>query len=48
MKDLILGAELSKNIDDNKAWREDQPAQFSTPRAGLVDAVKRTLARHEK
>ncbi|MGE0408359.1 MAG: histidine--tRNA ligase [Amphiplicatus sp.] len=45
IKDLILGAELSKSIDDNAEWREAQPAQFSAPRAGLVEAVKKTLAR---
>ena len=46
IKDLILGAELSKNIEDNKEWREDQPAQFTVRRAELVEAVKKTLARH--
>lgn len=45
IKDLILGAELSKNIEDNKEWREDQPAQFSVKRAELVEAVKKVLAR---
>lgn len=46
IKDLILGAELSKDIDDNKEWREAQPAQFTTPRDQLAKAVKETLARH--
>ena len=45
LKDLVLGEKLSKEIEDNKAWREDQPAQFSVPRGDLVDAVKRVLAR---
>ncbi|NNE39727.1 MAG: histidine--tRNA ligase [Marinicaulis sp.] len=45
IKDLALGAALSKDIEDNKAWREDQPAQFSAPRGDLVKAVKETLAR---
>ena len=45
IKDLVLGAELSKNIEDNKAWREDQPAQFSVSRNDLVKTVKQTLAR---
>ncbi len=48
IKDLVLGAELSKDIEDNKAWREDQPAQFTVKRGDLVDAVKKTLARHAK
>ncbi len=47
LKDLILGAELSKNIDDNKAWREDQPAQLSVARDALVAEVKKLLARHD-
>jgi len=46
LKDLILGAKLSKEIEDNKAWREDQPAQFSVPREKLVEAVREVLARH--
>ena len=46
LKDLILGAELSKNIDDNKAWREDQPAQLSVARADLVAEVRKMLGRH--
>lgn len=46
IKDLILGAQLAGQIEDNKAWREDQPAQFSIARGELVDAVKKTLARH--
>ncbi len=44
IKDLELGAELSKNIEDNKEWREDQPAQFTVKRTELVEAVKKTLA----
>ncbi len=45
IKDLILGAELSKDIEDNKEWREEQPAQFTVQRSEFVDAVKKTLAR---
>ncbi len=45
IKDLVLGAELSKDIEDNKEWREDQPAQFAVKRDDLVEAVKNTLAR---
>jgi len=45
IKDLELGEKLSKKIEDNKAWREDQPAQFSVPRDELVEAVKTVLAR---
>ncbi len=45
IKDLILGAELSGQIEDNTQWREGQPAQFSVKRGELVEAVKKTLAR---
>ncbi|MEO1014755.1 MAG: histidine--tRNA ligase [Pseudomonadota bacterium] len=45
IKDLILGARLSKEIEDNAEWREGQPAQFAVPREGLVEAVRKTLAR---
>ncbi|MHA7872412.1 MAG: His/Gly/Thr/Pro-type tRNA ligase C-terminal domain-containing protein, partial [Hyphococcus sp.] len=45
IKDLVLGAELSKQIEDNAEWREEQPAQFSVKRSELVEAVKTVLAR---
>lgn len=45
IKDLVLGAELSKEIADNAEWREAQPAQFSVAREKLLDAVRETLAR---
>ncbi|MBI1366909.1 MAG: histidine--tRNA ligase [Alphaproteobacteria bacterium] len=45
IKDLVLGAELSKQIEDNVEWRESQPAQISAARSNLVAAVKETLAR---
>lgn len=45
IKDLILGSQLSKEIEDNAQWREAQPAQFSVPREKLVQAVSETLAR---
>ena len=44
IKDLVLGAELSKKIEDNTEWRESQPAQTSVVREKLVDEVKRVLA----
>ena len=45
IKDLVLGAELSKKIEDNAEWREGQKAQTSVKRADLVEEVKRALAR---
>ncbi len=47
IKDLIEGAKLSEEIDDNKTWREGRPAQFSVAEAELVEAVRSVLARHE-
>jgi len=44
IKDLLLGAELSKKIEDNAEWRESQPAQKSVARALFVEEVKRILA----
>ena len=37
---------MSKEIEDNTAWREGQPAQVSVPRARLVEEVVAMLARH--
>lgn len=50
LKDLVLGDRLSKDITDNAAWREDQPAQQSVPRENLVAGVREILARahHQK
>jgi len=44
IKDLVKGAELSKQIEDNAEWREGKRAQISVKRAELVDAVKKILA----
>ncbi len=46
LKDLQLGAKLSKEIKDREAWKK-QPAQVSMPRAELVAGVREMLARHE-
>jgi histidyl-tRNA synthetase len=45
LKDLVLGARLAGEIEDNTTWREDQPAQVAAPAADLVQAVKDMLAR---
>jgi histidyl-tRNA synthetase len=45
IKDMRLGSELSKKIDDNAEWRESQAAQQRVPRARLVEEVKRALKR---
>jgi histidyl-tRNA synthetase len=46
LKDLVLGSQMSKDITDNKAWREDQPAQVSVTRGDLVSGVAAILARY--
>ncbi len=47
IKDLRLGVELSQEIgSDRKKWLEEQPAQFSTPRSGLVKSIQEVLARY--
>ena len=44
IKDMALGEQLSKEIEDNTAWREGRPAQFSVPESELVAAVKKVLS----
>ncbi|MEM9013863.1 MAG: histidine--tRNA ligase [Pseudomonadota bacterium] len=44
IKDLVLGAAMSKDIEGNTEWREGRPAQFSVERKDLVEAVKKVLA----
>ncbi|MEM7566472.1 MAG: histidine--tRNA ligase [Pseudomonadota bacterium] len=43
LKDLVLGAKLSAEIETHEEWAE-QPAQRSVPRAGLVEGVRAMLA----
>lgn len=44
LKDLKLGAELSKNVADNKEWREGRVAQATAPKDALVAEVRKILA----
>lgn len=44
IKDLALGKRLAAQIEDNKTWREDQPAQFTVSRDQLVAAIKERLS----
>jgi len=49
LKDLRLGDELSREIGaDRKKWLEQQPAQFTAPRAQLVEAIKKVLERYAR
>jgi len=45
IKDLALGAALSREIDDNREWRQSQQAQVNVPRAEMVAQVKKVLDR---
>jgi histidyl-tRNA synthetase len=47
IKDLVEGAERSKTVADNVAWREERPGQFTVPEADMVKAVRGVLARHK-
>ena len=39
IKDLKLGAKLAAEIEDNRTWREEQPAQETVSRGDLVKAI---------
>ncbi len=44
LKNLLLGAEMSKAIESNEEWKAARPAQITIPKAELVSAVKDMLA----
>ena len=46
IKDLLLGRELSKEVEDRAEWVRERPAQVTVPRAELVDTVKKILEQH--
>ena len=43
LKDLQLGMELSKEVDDRQEWREKRPAQQSIPKEQLIPKLKEML-----
>jgi histidyl-tRNA synthetase len=45
LKDLALGAELSKSVESRADWVKERPAQISVRRADLVAEVHKMLAR---
>jgi len=47
IKDLALGAEMSREIEDNLEWRQGRPAQVQVARSGLVAAVRDILDRQQ-
>ena len=47
IKDLKLGARMSKNIADNEEWRKGRPAQITIPRGELVATLLRMLSEQQ-
>jgi histidyl-tRNA synthetase len=47
IKDLKLGAQMSKNIADNEEWRRGRPAQITIPRGDLVATLLRMLSEQQ-
>ncbi|MBL4870737.1 MAG: histidine--tRNA ligase [Robiginitomaculum sp.] len=43
IKDLELGSEMAKAIEDNKEWRESRPAQSTTKRDQFVQTIQNML-----
>jgi histidyl-tRNA synthetase len=46
IKDLILGATLADTKDREEYLKKQAEAQFAVPESGLIDAVRKLLARH--
>ncbi len=44
VKDMSVGREKTKAVDDRKEWLAARPGQTTIPRTGLVDGVKNLLA----
>ncbi|WP_297322633.1 His/Gly/Thr/Pro-type tRNA ligase C-terminal domain-containing protein, partial [uncultured Bartonella sp.] len=44
IKDLVEGARLSAEIEDNKTWRESRPAQVTVGEDKMVETVQGILA----
>ncbi len=44
VKDLVEGAKLAEEINDNKEWRESRPAQQTVKRENLLATVQKILA----
>ena len=46
IKDLVLGATLSSAPDRDAYLKQQAEAQFAVPETGMIDAVRKVLARH--
>ena len=47
IKDLKLGARLASDIEDNKQWREEQPAQITVKKENWVAGVREVVSRYK-
>jgi histidyl-tRNA synthetase len=45
VKDLVLGKEMSKKIEDRAAWTEERPGQVTVKEDKLVETVRAMIAR---
>ena len=43
LKDLDLGSELAKSVEDRAEWVNEQPAQTSVPRTNLAQSIRKIL-----
>jgi histidyl-tRNA synthetase len=43
IKDLVEGARLALEIEDNAEWRAGRPAQLTVPESGMVPAVRKII-----
>jgi histidyl-tRNA synthetase len=43
LKDLDLGAELAKSVEDRAEWVSEQPAQISVPRVKMAESIRAIL-----
>ncbi len=48
VKDLALGKQLSEQVADNAAWREERPGQFEVPVSELVAEIAKLLERQRE
>ncbi|HOO56857.1 MAG TPA: histidine--tRNA ligase [bacterium] len=46
IKDLMLGKEMSKEIDDRAEWVKDRPAQVTVQREEMIETVRKMLAEY--
>ncbi|BCJ91690.1 histidine--tRNA ligase [Terrihabitans soli] len=47
IKDLVLGKEMSKKIEDRAAWTEERPGQVTVKEEKLVETVRAMIARQK-